>query len=240
MNQVSKGFGAYYQQQLDQLDGKIAALTIEIHKLKTIELPKTNERISNQNLIMALGCLVLAIIFCIVLSGCGGTSIDNNSGGQSLSIQLKIINWQNREKEINQAIDYRTTEPTGDLFEDICFIVKRLPYIQYKSDGENADNWQTSQETINRKEGDCEDMSILVYIILLDSGILEYYNADIFLRWITYNDGVSKPHVYCIVKAESGAVVCISNMWVYENDFGDYNIVTDFDLYSIYPGGVQL
>ncbi len=40
-----------------------------------------------------------------------------------------------------------------------------LNYVDYKSDAENSDKWQLPQETLDKRNGDCEDFAILIMSI---------------------------------------------------------------------------
>lgn len=69
---------------------------------------------------------------------------------------------------------------------------------------EIIDNWKTPQETINSKEGDCEDFAILASVALSRMGIAN----DILV--IKFKD-LNLAHCICIWKGKDGTYKFISN-----------------------------
>ncbi|MFC1643702.1 transglutaminase-like domain-containing protein [Candidatus Omnitrophota bacterium] len=69
---------------------------------------------------------------------------------------------------------------------------------------EMTDKWQDSQETIDSKEGDCEDFAVLASKVLYDLGI----SNDILV--VKFKD-LKIAHAICAWKDESGKYSFISN-----------------------------
>lgn len=178
--------------------------------------------------------ILILTIFCV---SCGSSGSDTSEQNNNQIIG-KISNWQARQQQIQDNISFKTQELTGDLYKDISWIEGRTPYIGYKSD-ENGDYWKVTQETINDGYGDCEDSANLMLVILSNSELINYYNATVFCRWLKFY-GDADSHMVCIIQAENGQTVYISNMVIIDGLPEDYDFICDYDLYTIYLDGINL
>lgn len=99
----------------------------------------------------------------------------------------KIHSWQDREKECLSTTRHLFPDPTryqevnmSDLHELRRDIMNDFEYVP---DEEGHDYWQTSCETSDKGEGDCEDFAILV----LSKLRIYYTNHQKGILIITYN-----------------------------------------------------
>ena len=74
----------------------------------------------------------------------------------------------------------------------------------FKYHKEIGDHWQSPEETLQKRSGDCEDFAILVIVMLKKMGI----KSDMVI--LTFR-GLSMGHVICIWKDCDGIVNFISN-----------------------------
>lgn len=74
----------------------------------------------------------------------------------------------------------------------------------FKYEGEMPDYWQTAQETLNLRKGDCEDFAILSQAVLARLGI----NSSILI--IKFKD-LKQSHAICVWKDEQSFYNIISN-----------------------------
>ncbi len=73
-----------------------------------------------------------------------------------------------------------------------------IAMIKYKRD--NGEFWQYAYETMKRREGDCEDMGILVANILWNNEV-PYWRIRLVKGWVDYKEDESY-HVWCTYLAE--------------------------------------
>lgn len=87
-------------------------------------------------------------------------------------------------------------------------------YIKYKSDNvvwDMNEYWQTANETIIKSTGDCEDGTVLIYILARLAGIPEYQIL------CACGDVVGGGHAYCIYSADYDGIDKIID-WCYWYD----------------------
>jgi hypothetical protein len=172
------------------------------------------------------------IISLVFIVNCG----DGGSGDTSApdTYQTRALSWQARQLKCQKISTMDIDDPyripiTGDLFTDVSNVVRQLPYIEYTYD--QKDYWQSSQETVDRTKGDCDDMAILAYMALLDSELIDYYDFDLYLQINTdYDDWC---HMVCIIQL-GDQMLQVSNFWVSDYFLGDCEVVFNFDLYSMW------
>lgn len=106
---------------------------------------------------------------------------------------MKILKWvippilaiicyfasYNIAKTIYDSYTYKNIK-VDNLHELLEYIHTNYDYI---SDGDDIDHWQYPKETIKRKAGDCEDLSILFQDIAYKK-----FDIDCLLLWIGYED----------------------------------------------------
>jgi len=137
--------------------------------------------------------MVVFFLF-FLLSACGGGS-GNSNPSLSEHYAKKIIDWQAREKLAPPI--HTTCYDTGYIEFDIMSTVNQVFPFTAVSEQPGTDYWQTSEESLARRAGDCEDMAILAYRALSDSclkdkidvrirGLDEPGNIDHFVAIVYY------------------------------------------------------
>jgi hypothetical protein len=109
------------------------------------------------------------------------------------NLSLRVpSNYDSAEKFIDSASvkDYFETnlrsKMTGDLNEDLVSISGiRMTYISDEDLFNSNNYWQKASETLNRKEGDCEDWSIAVV------SLIKYYNPELDCYALQWQDHIS-------------------------------------------------
>jgi len=76
---------------------------------------------------------------------------------------------------------------------DLNIYVNKL--VTYTKEAPGVDDWQTPQETFDKRTGDCEDFAILKYAILLNSG----YSEENLKLVIGHVIGDKEDHAFLIV-----------------------------------------
>lgn len=130
--------------------------------------------------------------------------------------------WQKRES----SCPILTIECvyTGVLGYDLIMAIKQFsPIWQRKENG--TDYWQTSCETIDFKEGDCEDMALLAYQIITNSCLMEYYNLDVRIRIYDIPES-NTSHIITVIYSEDDFYE-IDNFRVWHHE-SDYSIEAEF------------
>jgi hypothetical protein len=119
--------------------------------------------------------VLLLLSSLIFLSGCSGSS--------EPSFEDKYAGWISQENFAYEPLPLDLTVWKNDepCWRNV-FAVYAYVYctIQYTSEPEGEDHWQTAQETMDSGMGDCEDIAILFYSTLFRYGFPED-EMDLFL-----------------------------------------------------------
>jgi len=89
---------------------------------------------------------------------------------------------------------------------------------EFKYRMEYPDNWQTPRETIQFKEGDCEDFAFLSSDFLTRQGI----SNDVII--VKFRD-LDVTHAICVWRENGGKYAFISNRRIIHTDESDLNMV---------------
>ena len=138
-----------------------------------------------------------------------------------------IREWQSREA-VCRLIDVPDTEYTTDLSMKLRMLLARSRWLEYRP--ESGDHWKTSWETQRDGGGDCEDLAIYCYRVIIESGITEQWDIDVRLRRLGMPDG--SRHVIVIIYSDDETYE-ISNLNLSLGE-SDYPVLAEFDHRTIF------
>lgn len=161
------------------------------------------------------------IFLVVLIIACGGSE----QKAESDYDRIKIQNWQDDE----DACDSIESECiySGNLLNDIRDTIYSHNKIWYKHDEE--DNWKTSCQTAIDGFGDCEDIAIYWYRVLIDSCLTDFYDIDIRLLWYRRGDS---GHVSVIVYSNDHCYEIFNGNVVDMLD--SYDMIAEFDMFEIF------
>jgi len=90
--------------------------------------------------------------------------------------------------------------------------------LTYQAEGPGEDNWQSPEETLNNKGGDCEDFAILVQKVLKD------LNID---SQLVYVGLPTMGHMTCFYRTSTGKLAFFSNQYLYTTNYYSVREVLD-------------
>ena len=122
--------------------------------------------------------MIFSFLFIVVsLISCGGGGSEKT--GKNMWYD-RIENWQTRELDCLNYPEYNYDK--SDFLVEVSVLkdINREVYLNNKyAKDEGIDFWQTSCKTTQRGKGDCEDLSILVWKKIRDTGCPDKINGMI-------------------------------------------------------------
>lgn len=167
----------------------------------------------------------LFILFTLLIIGCGS----GEEYKETNYYESKITDWQTRQSLCALVAPSVITggkshklipEPSGNLIDDIGKVLDYLPPITLLP--EEIDYWKTSEELLKDKIGDCEDAAGLSYIAIRDSGITDFYNAELYIQIVHY-EGDKNNHAICLVVTDEETLVIDNIYWIYDYNLENYD-----------------
>ena len=169
--------------------------------------------------------LLIVMLVSVMMFGCnnGGGSDENNP------YNGKIRSWQNRELPYHQNPNeffggYETPE---EITEAIKKLVSESSVIQSIKDPD--DYWQTSQETINSGQGDCEDIAAYWYRLIRDEEIVADWRLTIL---IVHIPGFDPDHTIVKIALNDKTNLYIDNRNIRKSI--TWELIAEYDLWNIY------
>jgi len=156
------------------------------------------------------------ITLAIILVACGdGGSIESGTGYYT----KKFTDWHEREAVCPNIETW--CPDTGEFYWDLYNVLKQLPIIAYRKDGQ--DRWNATPETLADLSGDCDDMATLAYRTISNSCLMNKYGISVGIR--VYDNG-ERDHVIAVVYHE-GAVYEVDNLCI-RNSPTEKSIICEF------------
>lgn len=183
-----------------------------------------------KNTLIMAALYIAAIIYIIVLSGCGGGA---DSSPEASDYAARIADWQQREALLDAPAEKEGLETVSE--KRARYIVRGIVaayknQIEWVAD-DGADHWRTSAEFVaNDYNGDCEDISIFVYTQLRLTGL--FPEDDLSLRVLGIPDS-DDTHVVVAVYTD-GVTHIVDNGKRRHEIEADLNIVSEFNLFAIW------
>lgn len=178
---------------------------------------------------------IFGVLLIILLSGCdqGSHAPGSKSFVSKQEMVSKAEDLQRRQQNESWPADIEIKEPSHkSLYNDVDYLVNRLPWIEYVSDQElwaMEDYWETADQVLEKRKSDCEGMANFYLVAINLTDILDYWGAEAMVRILDYGE---IGHAVCTIRSDD-EIVEISNGWVYNFEDEGQEILT-FDLYTIY------
>jgi predicted transglutaminase-like cysteine proteinase len=118
------------------------------------------------------------------------------------STKVNLVKWLNDNKELpEKAAEFvkdlkKVRSNDAKVRQILCFVNKHIHYLGDIKRWKVQEYWQTPKETMTYLTGDCEDGSLLIYLMCHEAGIPD---DDL---WLTCGNVVGGGHAYVIYRSE--------------------------------------
>tara|TARA_Y100000741_G_scaffold214134_1_gene163156 strand:+ start:85 stop:1089 length:1005 start_codon:yes stop_codon:yes gene_type:complete len=138
---------------------------------KSFLLPKMNSRLPEEKSIVSSAINYIERKTGFDIDGDGDIGLPGNPVDRQNQIALNGLRWVTENIEYTQLNDVGTDDATGLWSYHRMRYILDQPVSDIEAEVLKGENWSFSYQTLDRKNGDCEDGAILLYDILRKSGI---------------------------------------------------------------------